>query len=177
MTFQILVQLVLLYAFIMGKADRPIRVNVNAAIIRDGKILLIEFNDESGVHFNLPGGGVDPGQSVEEGLERECREEACVDVSVGRMLLVWQYVPEKVDFRYGRKQKVGFVFLCRLKPGSEPAFPKNPDKNQTGVVWIPLADLEKIPAATRGPLFPAIEEPLLASLKMENGPTDIWSEA
>lgn len=161
----------------MGKSDRPIRVNVNAAIVRDGKILLVEFKDESGVHFNLPGGGVDTGESIEEGLQRECREEASVEVSVGRMLLVWEYVPVKVDFRYGKKQKVGFVFLCRLKPGSEPAFPASPDKNQTGVVWVALTDLEKIPAATRGPLFPAIEAPLLEALKSENGPTAVWSEA
>lgn len=161
----------------MAKVDKPIRLNVNAAIVRDDKILLIEFMDEGQLHFNLPGGGVDLGESIEEGLKRECREEAAVEVDVERMLMVWEYVPKKVDFRYGRKQKVGFVFLCRLKPGSEPAFPKAPDKNQVGVRWVKLLDLEKNPAAIRGPLFPAIEAPLLKALRENSGPVSVWSES
>ena len=161
----------------MGKGEKPIRVNVNAAIVRDDKILLIEFMDEGLMHFNLPGGGIDVGESIEEALKRECREEAEVEVEVGRLLLAWEYVPEKLNFRYGKKQKVGFVFKCQLKAGSEPAFPSSPDKNQVGVRWVPLADLEKIPAATRGPLFPAIETPLLKALLGNSGPSAIWSEA
>lgn len=161
----------------MGREERPIRVNVNAAIIRDGKLLLIEFEDGGGVHFNLPGGGVDVGESVAEALQRECREEACVDIELERMLLVWEYVPRKVDNRYGGKQKIGLVFQCRLKSGSVPAFPSDPDKNQTGVVWVKLEDLEKIPAATRGPLFPAIEQPLIDAIRGTGGPTYVWSES
>ncbi len=160
----------------MGKPDRSVRVNVNAAIVRDGKLLLIEFEDESGIHFNLPGGGIDVGESIEEGLRRECLEEACVEIEIDRMLLVWEYVPAKVENRYGKKQKLGLVFLCRLKGDSLPAFPNDPDKDQTGVVWVKLEDLEKIPAATRGPLFPAIEEPLLAAIRSNSGPTAVWSE-
>jgi 8-oxo-dGTP diphosphatase len=39
-------------------------------------VLLVEFNDETGLHYNLPGGGVEPGESVIEALEREVRENA-----------------------------------------------------------------------------------------------------
>ena len=75
-----------------------IRVNVNAAIIRDEQILLIEFNDENGIHYNLPGGGLDAGESLSEGLQRECREEACVEIQIEKLLMVWEYVPEKENF-------------------------------------------------------------------------------
>lgn len=161
----------------MSDSIESIRINVNAAIVRDGKLLLIEFEDETGTHFNLPGGGVVVGESIEDGLKRECREEACVDIEIERMLLVWQYVPEKQQYKYGKKQKVGFVYQCRLKEKSLPAFPEFPDKRQTGVVWVKLEDLEKIPAANRGPLFPKIEAPLLDALRTSTGPTDVWSEA
>src|SRR5687767_189484 len=34
-----------------------IRVNVAAAIVRENQILAIEYDDESGLNYNLPGGG------------------------------------------------------------------------------------------------------------------------
>jgi ADP-ribose pyrophosphatase YjhB (NUDIX family) len=48
-----------------------IRLNVAAVIARDDKILLVEFNDETGPHYNLPGGGVEFGESVYEALRTE----------------------------------------------------------------------------------------------------------
>ena len=32
-----------------------IRLNVAAVIVREDKILLVEFDDETGLHYNLPG--------------------------------------------------------------------------------------------------------------------------
>ena len=68
---------------------QPIRLNVNAAIVRDDELLLMELRDENGVHFNLPGGGFDSDKTVEEGLKRECREEASVEVTAERLSHVW----------------------------------------------------------------------------------------
>lgn len=149
---------------------------MNAAIVRGDEILMIEFRDESGAHFNLPGGGLDPGESVEEGLKRECREEASVDVRVERLLLVWEYVPEKENFKYGNRQKVGLVFLCRIDGHAIAALPTKPDKNQVGVKWVKLDELEKLPTAVRPPLLPAIEKPLLEAIKNNSGPSRVWSE-
>jgi ADP-ribose pyrophosphatase YjhB (NUDIX family) len=68
-----------------------IRFGVNAAIVRDGAILLVEFNDEqSGLHYNLPGGGVELGETLHEALRRGVREETCAEVEVGPLLLVWE---------------------------------------------------------------------------------------
>lgn len=153
---------------------QPIRLNVNAAIVRDNQILLIEFGGEP--HYNLPGGGLDPGESVEEGLKRECREEACAEVEVERLLMVWEYVPEKENFKYGNRQKVGMIFLCRLKPGSEPRLPEKPDENQVGVRWLPLSDLAAAPGPGRYPIFPTVEKPLLEALREELPIYSVWSE-
>jgi len=41
-----------------------IRVRACALIIENDSVLLVEFLDESGLHYNLPAGGVEPGESV-----------------------------------------------------------------------------------------------------------------
>lgn len=60
-----------------------IRVRACALIIEDNYILLVEFNDEKGFHYNLPVGGTEPGESIIEAVKREAREEANADVDVG----------------------------------------------------------------------------------------------
>lgn len=135
-----------------------IRVGVSAAIVRDGKILLVEFADGFGPHFNLPGGGVEDGEGLHEALEREVREETCAIVRVDRLLCVWEYEPRRENSRYGTQQKLGLVFECVLQPGSEPVLPDAADENQIGVRWVPLTDLADVP------LLPAISAPLRAAL-------------
>jgi len=66
-----------------------IRVAANALIVRDGKVLLVEFGGGTDrEHFNFPGGGVELGETLEEAVRREVREEACLDVEVERLLLI-----------------------------------------------------------------------------------------
>lgn len=43
----------------MPVPPQNIRVSVRAVIVRDGAILLSEYDDENGLHYNLPGGGVE----------------------------------------------------------------------------------------------------------------------
>ena len=40
-----------------------IRVGANALIVRDGAVLLVEFDDETGLHYTLPRGGIEPGEA------------------------------------------------------------------------------------------------------------------
>ena len=137
----------------------PIRVGVNAAIVRDGAILLVEFSGGRDFHFNLPGGGVEAGESLHEALRREVLEETCLRVEVGRLLLVWEYEPERYAERYGPIQKLGLIFHCIPEWGGVPRLPAVPDDLQTGVRWVPLREL---PGA---PLLPRIGERLLRALE------------
>ncbi|SFB92437.1 NUDIX domain-containing protein [Bacillus sp. OV322] len=59
-----------------------IRLRACALILESDSILLIEFNDENGLHNNLPAGGVEPNESVVEAVRREAKEEASIDVEV-----------------------------------------------------------------------------------------------
>ncbi|MGG3805145.1 NUDIX domain-containing protein [Metabacillus fastidiosus] len=60
----------------------PIRVRTSALIIQDNKVLLVEFKDENGLHYNLPGGGVESGETLVESVKREALEEASVHIEV-----------------------------------------------------------------------------------------------
>ncbi|WP_435166339.1 NUDIX domain-containing protein [Paenibacillus glycanilyticus] len=134
-----------------------IRLRACALIVEDDAILLIEFkndNDE-GVHYNLPAGGVEPGETLVEAAKREAMEEACVEVEVGPVAFVYEYQPVKNNYIYGDTHSVGVTFACKLKKGSSPQFPDIPDSTQIGVKWIPISELPAIV------LYPEIQEDII----------------
>lgn len=117
-----------------------IRIKASALILRDEKILLVEFDDESGVHYNMPGGGVQTGESVIDAVKREAKEEASVDIEVGPLAFVYEYMNSRAPHFHG----INLIFDCKLKEGSVPSFPEHPDSNQTGVRWVPFNTLNEI---------------------------------
>lgn len=105
-----------------------IRLRACALIIEKEAILLVEFkNDNGGVHYNLPAGGLEPGETLIEAAQREAKEETCVEVEVGPVAFVYEYQPTKNNYIYGDTHSVGVTFECKLKPGSIPKLPENPD--------------------------------------------------
>ena len=122
-----------------------IRVSASAAIIRAGQLLLVEFDDESGLHYNLPGGGADPGETLEETVKREVFEETSAEITIGRLLLVREYEPTRLKAKFGTQHKLNLIFECQLVPGSEPRLPDHPDPHQTAVRWWPLGKLLTAP--------------------------------
>lgn len=63
------------------------RVSANAVIVRNDSILVVEFDDASGLHYDLPGGGIKGNESICDGLRREVKEETCADVAANRNFL------------------------------------------------------------------------------------------
>lgn len=59
--------------------DRPVAF---AVIERDGLIALVEVPRQWGLVLDLPGGGVDPGESEIQAAIRECGEEAGLAVAL-----------------------------------------------------------------------------------------------
>ncbi|KZE69025.1 NUDIX hydrolase [Fictibacillus phosphorivorans] len=134
----------------------PIRVRAGALIIENDAILLIEFDDENGLHYNLPAGGVEPHESVKEAAKREAKEEASIDVKVGPLAFVYEYAPHLADYRYGEKHSLGLMFECTRDKNTEPSLPDRPDSNQTGVKWVSLSELDSIV------LYPKVQKHILA---------------
>ena len=64
------------------------RIGAFAIIFDDAGKVLVSRRVDSG-WFNLPGGGVEPDESMPEGLMREVREETGLEVEVGRLVGVY----------------------------------------------------------------------------------------
>ena len=119
-----------------------IRVRATALIIHREALLVIEFNDEHGLHYNLPGGGVEAGESIIQAVKREVQEEAAVNVEVGNLAFVYEYEPEVNSFKYGDIHSLGVTFECHLAPDATPSMPINPDPYQTAVKWVRLSGIK-----------------------------------
>jgi ADP-ribose pyrophosphatase YjhB (NUDIX family) len=118
------------------------------------EILLIENHDpQSSVpyHFNLPGEGVDFGESLHEALHREMIEETGAAVEIGELLFVYDHIDEK-------RPEVRPAFRCTLQSGSMPVMPTTPDEFQIGVKWVALAELPQLPLLP--PIGMAIQQAL-----------------
>jgi ADP-ribose pyrophosphatase YjhB (NUDIX family) len=137
----------------------PIRLAVDAVIERQGAILLVEFEDSRfGRHYGLPGGGVEPGETMHEAVRREAWEETGAEVIVGPLLLVNEYQPEKYANLYDDQQEIRLVFHCQLREDRQLVTPLNPDEDQLGTAWVLIEQLPSIR------LFPRIGQRLFAIL-------------
>jgi 8-oxo-dGTP diphosphatase len=124
---------------------KPVRNSAKAIIIRDGRLLVIRNKDEEGDWHTLPGGGQQNGETLPAALQRECLEEIGVPVEVGELRLVREYIGENHEFaaQDGETHQVEFMFECRIDATSQPVRGPQPDTHQTGIAWIPLAELPK----------------------------------
>ncbi len=96
----------------MSPAIETVRyLDAETAIVDgDGRILLIEQARPSGRQWRLPGGGVEPGESMAEAAAREAREESGLVVRVGRLVALDEY--------WDKGQLIGFrgIFLAEMDP-------------------------------------------------------------
>jgi 8-oxo-dGTP diphosphatase len=88
-------------------AKARFRIGVFAVIIEDDKILLGRRRDID--WWNLPGGGMELGETVDEALRREVLEETGLEVRVGRLIGVYSKP---------QKQEVVLTFLCQVEGGA-----------------------------------------------------------
>jgi 8-oxo-dGTP diphosphatase len=140
----------------------PIRIAGNAVILRRGSVLLVEFNDESGLHYNFPGGGVEPGETLEEAVCREAREETDLDVTSSGCS--WSWNPSHRETRTSSAAGASRGMSCASSssatppPTHRPGDPKVHDGNQTGVRWVPTNSLDSVT------IFPNVASDLLAAI-------------
>jgi ADP-ribose pyrophosphatase YjhB (NUDIX family) len=67
-------------------------VGVGALVARDDRVLLVRQRRSYGVHWEVPSGYYEPGESLEQAAAREVLEETGVRVEIGPLLctLVWE---------------------------------------------------------------------------------------
>jgi 8-oxo-dGTP diphosphatase len=117
-------------------------VVLQAVIVQQGRVLLTVRADLQG--WELPGGNLEPGETEEECVSREVREETGLEVEVVRH--VGDYT------RTGLLPHVARVYCCRVA-GGEP----RPSAETPRVRWFPVGSLP-------GTLLPWYREPVADAL-------------
>jgi 8-oxo-dGTP diphosphatase len=113
-----------------GRTHEPThRVGAFAVIFDDAGRLLVSRRTDSG-WFNLPGGGVDPAESVTEGLMREVREETGLEAEIGQLVGVYSKP---------QKHEVVLVFRARACGGT-----LAPSDEADHHVWVEPGELDHV---------------------------------
>jgi 8-oxo-dGTP pyrophosphatase MutT (NUDIX family) len=85
--------------------EGKIRLGCSAAIFDEqGRILLTKRSDNG--QWCLPGGAVDPGETVTEAIEREVWEETGLRVRVKRLVGIYSHADQLVVYPDGNKVQV-----------------------------------------------------------------------
>ena len=130
--------------------EREDLVVLQAVIMSQGKILLAVRGDLRG--WELPGGAHEPGESLEEGVCREVREETGLEIAVERH--VGDY------HRKGFRPHTAKVFLCGVVAGELRVNWENLDLR-----YFDAADLPET-------LFPWYHEPIADALAAHCEPVE-----
>jgi 8-oxo-dGTP diphosphatase len=109
-------------------------VIVAAVIVTGGRVLACERSapPEVAGRWEFPGGKVEPGETDEQALARECLEELGVRVAVGAR------VGPDVPLAHGRA--VLRVFAVELLAGDEPRALEH-----TAMKWLTAGELDTVP--------------------------------
>ncbi|RYX79497.1 NUDIX domain-containing protein [bacterium] len=85
------------------------RVNIRAIIWHDSKLLAVKHRSKDGgesSYWALPGGGLDPLESITDGIQRELLEETGVTSDIGKLL----YIQQLKSGRQHRDEELEFFF-------------------------------------------------------------------
>lgn len=128
------------------------RVRVAAVIIRHDSVLLVEHLKEGRHYFLLPGGGVDQGETLQEALLRELREEVRIEATPGSLLFACESIaPDR------SRHIIQLAFAADIPSNTDPVLGEDPR-----VVDVRFASAEEVLSL---PMFPRINQVLHAGLK------------
>ena len=107
--------------------------SAKALIFNQDKFLLIREKIEDQEIWDLPGGKIEHGESPQEAVKREVKEELYIDVEVGKSVGVWWFISE-----YGKKnQIVCHTFRCTPPKEFKIDFNHNPaGEEMVGYEWF-----------------------------------------
>lgn len=109
------------------------REMVAAVVIRGGRMLFVK-NIKKGVRLEPPGGKVEPDESIEEAVIRECGEE--LGVHMTPLMDIGNYPTESPEGGFDVH-----MILCEME--GEPAADREPEKIG-GFEWLTLAQLKDL---------------------------------
>ena len=124
--------------------ERPARPVLGAAavVVHDGRVLLIRRGQAPDAgQWSIPGGAVDLGESVEDALRREVREETGLEIAVGAFLEIYERVERDRDggvrFHFVVLDYAATLLGGTLQAGDDAA----------EAAWVDPADLDRYAVA------------------------------
>lgn len=112
-------------------------VGVGAVVVRDGKALVIKRAHEPRQgEWSLPGGLLELGESLQEAVRREIKEETSLDITVGPIIETFDRV-HRDDAGKIRYHFVIVDFVCWPDGGEAVA-----GSDAEGVAWVTAAEID-----------------------------------
>jgi len=117
------------------------RIRAGIVLIEDDKVALIERHRAGLEYYVFPGGGVDEGETVEQGAIREAMEELGVEVRLTQKVMVVNFgksrqvyfLAERVSGEFGTGEGEEFT----------DSDPNDPTEGIYIPIWMPIDELPK----------------------------------
>ena len=123
-----------------------LRNSIKAIIKENNKMLFIkqQAKDSGEVFYILPGGGQNGGETFIDTIKRECLEELGVDIEVGKIELIREYIGKNHEFshKHSNIHQIEYMFSCSLKTPVDILKATRIDPEQTGYEWIDFVELK-----------------------------------
>jgi 8-oxo-dGTP diphosphatase len=113
-------------------------VGVGAVVVRDGKALIIKRAHEPRKgEWSLPGGLLELGESLQDAVRREIKEETSLDIAVGPIIETFDRVHRDEDGKV-RYHFVIVDFVCSATDGEAV-----PGSDADGVAWVRANEIDE----------------------------------
>lgn len=129
------------------------RIRIAAMIIRDGKLLMLQGKDKTGVvrpELWTPGGKIEPGESDEDCLRRELKEEIGVQLISARFFGEYESKSHYRDYGMTRSK----VYIANVEGKIIP------DHEIVAYVWLSHSEFKN----KKYPMIPVTEEEIVPDL-------------
>jgi ADP-ribose pyrophosphatase YjhB (NUDIX family) len=123
--------------------DKFFKHSVKAIIIKDDKLLTVSVDYGRGRYCKLPGGGQEWGETMQQTIIRECKEELNLNVKPLRLVLARDYIAKNHQQPYDLDcfHLAELMFECEVDDFSPLSNGCEPDSNAQKIRWIELDKL------------------------------------
>lgn len=111
------------------------RVRVAGVLVEEGNILLVRQLVNRGRDWSLPGGRLEPGETLEQCLKREVREETGLEVRLNRLL----YICDRME----PDRHTLHITVEVLRSGGSLSVGREPEADAN-----PISDIRMVPVQT-----------------------------
>lgn len=130
-----------------GETLMAIRSTAKAIILLNNSILLNQCAYSWGeVYYDLPGGGQNQFETLEEALVREVLEETGYKVKVGRLVAVAEEICDNEELQkayFDYTHRILHIFLATLTDERKWEI-KEPDWQQQSSLWVPVDEVDTL---------------------------------